>query len=250
MNEKQGTEHNWFAPIEIDQLIFGVRYERRHSVLDHIGAVSDEILRAKETPFGPDVFPLLQALPHEHRLLDPDSEALLRITASDTILILPTHLDNVEGLAKAASDFDTFVLEPLRRISKVSGIVRHGVVLNLSGESANLANPPIKRFLASELALMTRANSVSIRFTKRLATDEALTRKDVDDYRNVIYNIGESEEGDVNISVDYQQYFKPSLSGSEWSERSFPRFVWGANGYFKGEFSKWLERSVGIAEVA
>jgi hypothetical protein len=249
-HKAEGSDSAWLAPMRLKEFAFGVQYEPQHSIMDHIGTISDQILRAKNSPFSSALFPFLQTLPHESRLfgsdLDSDSDTLLRITARDTILSLPVPSDNIDSLQQVATDFDEFALEPLRRIAKLTAIGRYGVLLKLTGKSKDLRHPPIERYLSD----LPRANSLFIRFTKRLATDEALTRKDVEDYRNVIFTAEQSEEGDVNISIDYQQYFLPSLSASEWADRPFPRFVWAASGYFREELTRWLEESIGVAEVA
>jgi hypothetical protein len=128
------------------ELTFGVRYDPHHSIIDNIGSVMDQVLRAKDSPFGPIEFPLLQSLPHEGRLMNNDSGAVLRITARDAILVLPADSGNLDSLRKLASDFDNFVLEPLRRVTRLGDISRYGVVVTLIGTSKDLNNPPVKRY--------------------------------------------------------------------------------------------------------
>jgi hypothetical protein len=63
--------------------------------------------------------------------------------------------------------------------------------------------------------------------------------------------VEQSEAGAVTVSIDYQHYFRPSLSASEWSDKPFPRFVLAAQAYLSDEVAKWLKESVGVvAEVA
>jgi hypothetical protein len=62
------------APAEIQQLAFGVRYEPQYRVMDRIGTVIDEILRADGTPFGPETFPMTTATPQQYRLLEPETD--------------------------------------------------------------------------------------------------------------------------------------------------------------------------------
>ena len=50
-----------------------------------------------------------------------------------------------------------------------------------------------------------------MRFGRRVAVEEALAKKRVDDYRNVIYTVDQNESGAVHFSINYQDYFQPFL---------------------------------------
>ena len=231
----------------IRRLVFGVRYESQFAVFDRMGSVLDSVLRAKGTPFGPDIFPLSQMVPYEYILSDQESGRRLRMTQSDAILEWPVKTGNLKTVQEVADHFEVFVLAPLRNIG-VGGILRYGALLEVKKAAASsYRNPPINRYLSPEFK---NANSLAIRFSKRLSSEEALAKKEVKDFRNVIYTLEQSEEGEVSVSLDYQEYFQPLLDREDWSKRPFSKFVGRGIGYFEGEFQSWLEKLIGVPEVA
>ena len=119
------------SPTPITRLSFGVRYEPQYTLRDRMGSVVDAILRTDGTPFGPDKFPLSTADANDQVLLDPEVGNILRMTQQDTILQLPLDTRNLDLIYQFGEDFDRYVLRPLREISKLSSIVRYGVLLNL-----------------------------------------------------------------------------------------------------------------------
>ncbi len=226
------------TPVPINRVAFGVRFEPRYTLLDTLGAVVDRILRSPGTPFGPTVFPLSTRTPNEQALLNEDTGSLLRLSQSDALLSLSLDTRMVADINPIANDFQQFVLENLRQLAKVRNIIRYGVLFELRECKASLALAPIERYVQQDFK---DARSLSLRFTRRLPSLEALAKRSVDDFRNVIYTIKESESGEVRILIDYQEYFDPHLSAKEWDKRSFPRFVERGIGYYEGEFQLWLK---------
>lgn len=240
------SEITRIAPTLISRMAFGVRYETQFAVMDRSGAVVDAILRASGTPFGPERFPLSQADVNTSLLTDLEDGSFLRISQQDVILQLTIHSRNLNRIDELGDDFDRFVLTPLRKLAGLSGIQRYGVLLTMD-EIKGLKHRPVHHYLSSEFP---DANSLAMRFTRRLPADEALVRKDVEDYRNAIYTLRETDEGEVAVSIDYQEYFKPALSSSEWSSKPFAKFVSRGLAHFEGESERLLKQFVGVAEVA
>jgi hypothetical protein len=236
------------APAEIQQLAFGVRYNTQFKLLDRIGAVIEEILQADGTPFGPERFTLSDSAIYQYRLMNKEGDNSLTINTQDTILQLPMKTKNESQVDEWASDFQEYVLGPLRKIGGVRNIVRYGVLLRFKEEEANsFENPPIKRYLSAEFP---SANSLAMHFSRRLAMDEALVKKRVNDFRNAIYSVVQVESGDVQVSIDYQQYFQPALDAREWDDRPFTEFVREGTRYVHGEFHKWFQKFTAVSEVA
>lgn len=236
------------VPAEIQQLAFGVRYDTQFKLLDRIGEVIEEILRADGTPFSPERFPLTDSAIYQYRLINEKKDTLLTINTQDTILQLPMKTRNESQVDDWASDFQEYVLGPLRKIGGVRNIVRYGVLLRFKEEEAiSIENPPIRRYLSTEFP---SANSLDMHFSRRLAMDEALVKKRVSDYRNAIYSVSQSESGSVQVSIDYQEYFKPALDQGEWKDRPFPEFVRQGTSYVHGEFHKWFQKFTAVPEVA
>lgn len=96
---------------------------------------------------------------------------------------------------------------------------------------------PVQHYLSLEF---NEARSLQMRFTRRLPCLEARVKKNVDDFRNAIYTVEQDEGGNVNIRIDYQEYFKPVLDQEDWRKKPYPKFVGRSIGYFQGEFADWL----------
>jgi hypothetical protein len=195
----------------------------------------------------PGVFPLNSTDPLQNTLLDTKTGDYLKVNQQDTILQLTIDTRNLGKVTQVGEQFARYVLRPLREIGRVHTIIRTGMILQLADARGSLKYPPIGRYVSGDFQNVT---SLAMRFTRRLPMEEALVKKRVNDYRNVIYSIKESEEGEVSVSLDYQHYYLPPLDGSEWDERPFSSFVDYGLRYFEGEFQKWFQKLAGVPEVA
>ena len=238
---------NWIYPATITQLAFGLRYQSHYKVSDLSGTVLDQILRAKGTPFGGDLFPLTQKQMYEHFLLNPDTDALLRLAPQDTLLRLPLTTQDVGIVQNAANDFQLFILNPLQKITDLENITRFGFLLQLDCKDSDLSPSPIKSYVPGEFP---DANSLNMRFTKRLKTEDGLLKQRINDYRYVIYTIEESEKGAIRLSLDYQYYFTPPLDSQDWKSKLFTDFVNQGLLYFQKEFTPWLRKHGRFREAA
>ena len=235
------------VPIPIEGVAFGVRYQPRYEVMDRVGAIVDRILRSGGTPFGSSTFPLIRREPGEHILWNPDTGNKLRLSESDAILQMKIGSRKTSDIETLAGQYTVFVLDTLRDVSHLSSILRYGILFRLQECRASLKETPTERFIRPDFH---DARSLSLRFTRRLPVMEALARKNVNDYRNIIYTMKQTEEGEVTISVDYQEYFSPELDAKEYSQKPFTKFVGHGIGYFLDEFQNWLMKLTKKAEAA
>jgi hypothetical protein len=142
--------------------------------MDQIGTVIDEILRADGTPFGPETFPMTNATPQQYRLLDPQTDSWLLISAQDVVLQLQVNTKNEGRVDELAQGFQEYVLRPLKRVAGVKNVARYGVMFRFKEEEANsFQNPPIKRFLSPDFP---HANGMVMHFNRRLGVEEALVK--------------------------------------------------------------------------
>jgi len=239
------SEIKSLSPSTITRVSFGVRYEPQFRLMDEVGAVTDAVLRTKGTPFGPDVFTNALSNATERALVNEEG-ALLRLTHTDAILQMPLSTRNMDRIRDLGEDFDRYVLRPLSEIARISGIARYGVLLNFD-KVRHLKDRPTVHYLGKEFP---DANSLAMRFTRRLPVDEALFRKDVDDYRNAIYTLNEDNEGSVGMSIDYQEYFRPALDAKVWADKPFDKFINRGIAYFENDFQRWFTELAEVAEVA
>jgi len=241
------VSRNWINPAKVSQIAFGIRYQSHYTISDFSGSILDRVLHANRTPFGSDIFPVTQKDLFEHHLVHPANESLLRLGPQDTLLRLPIDTNDVEVVQSAAEDFENFILEPIREITNLGNILRYGFVLQLDCKTSDLLDSPINLYVPKEFS---GANNLVMRFTKRLPAEEGLFKERVEDYRNVIYTIEESDKGAVRLSLDFQLYFKPALTAEDWKTRSFPKFVDQGLKHFQKEFKPWFQQFRRLSEVA
>lgn len=225
------------AAIPIDRLAFGVRYQPHYEVMDLVGAIIDRILRSSGTPFGSSTFPLITRQPTAHTLLNNETGDTLTLTESDAILQMKIDTRKTSEIETLADHFATFVLDTLRNVAHLKSIIRYGVLFQLQECRASLQESPIEHFIKADFP---DTRSMSLRFTRRLPVMEAIAKKNVSDYKNLIYTIKQTEKGEASIWLDYQEIFNPALGASEWSQRPFAQFVNQGIKYFLDEFQSWL----------
>ena len=83
---------------------------------------------------------------------------------------------------------------------------------------------------------ITAPDNLELRFSKKLATTEALWKKDIIDYHNVIATYHKNSEG-LNIKLDYQTYFSPEISSI--NDLDFSKFIESAEEYRTKNFYSW-----------
>lgn len=235
------------APIAIEQIAFGVRFQPRYELLDSVGKIVDRILRTKGSPFDSNTFPYSSRDASEHRLINPTTGDNLRLTDSDAILEMQLKSRKTSDVKVLAENYSTYILDSLREVIRLQDIIRYGVLFRLEECHSAITVSPVDHFLQNDFK---DARSLSLRFTRRLPVLEALARKNVDDYRNVIYTVKQSEDGDVKVWVDYQEIFNPQLDYKEWAKKPFADFVDRGISYFHGEFQTWLKKLIGKHEAA
>lgn len=235
------------APGRIEGLVFGVRYEPQLKLLDTAGTVLDEILHAEGSPFDTDMFPFSEPGPLQYTLINNETGAKIGINAQDTILQMPVSTNDASQVNDLGRDFDNYVLTPLKKIGKLKNIVRYGVLLQFKEHKIVPENSPIARYLSADFP---KANSLIMRFTRRIPIEEALAMKSVEDYRNAIYSIAQPENSKMKVSIDFQEYFQPMLSADDWKSKPFSAFVDRGTDYVEGEFQKWFKKFLAISEGA
>jgi hypothetical protein len=227
------------AAIPIERIVFGVRYQPHYKVMDEVGAIIDRILRSKGTQFGPPTFPSIIRQQTGYILLNDETKDSLTITESDAILQMKVDSRKTSDIEYLADNYATFVLDTLRNVTHLESIIRYGVVFQLQECHALLQETPVEHFIKADFH---DARSLNLRFTRRLAALDGVTKKKVNDYKNLIYTIKQTEKGEASIWLDYQEIFKPELDASEWSKRPFAQFVNQGINYFLHEFQSWLSR--------
>jgi hypothetical protein len=143
---------------------------------------------------------------------------------------------DLKDILQVAKDFNHFILGPMHKIARLSRILRYGIVVRFQESSTEALQRPTQRYADCD----PKPRDLGVRFSYRLPTEEGFSRKNVNDYRNLIFNIFENESGQVVLSFDYQKYFSPMLEASEITSHPFPAFVEDAIHYHRTDFAKWI----------
>ena len=237
MEPKMGKEME--SALAIRSVVLGVRYEPQYRVGDFLGTLVDSILHATGTPFNPDVFPISNASPVSQELFHPEIQNALKITQSDTLLdfVLPTT--DLRKIVNLGRDFQNYVLGPLHKICGVGKIMRFGMLIRFDERGVQDLERPTIRYSDPDLPA---PRDFGVRFSHRLPTIEGYFRKNVNDYRNLIYTFNENSEARVSLSLDYQEYFNPLLEASEWAAHSLPTFIDEGLLYHRTTFATWVKK--------
>ena len=228
----------FISPIAVAGVAFGIRYQPRYRIMDRIGAVSDQILRTPGSPFGPDVFPTSAQRSNGRGLLNQETGDQLWISSHDTVLEMRIGDRSLDKVSALAANFEKYVLSELVK-SGLRDVLRFGFLTRFAECRSYFGELPVPHFLGADA---TDATSLDLRFTRRLPSLSARVKRDVDDYRNLIYSVQQSQEGEVTVAIDYQEYFQPELDSKEIQKKSFPRFVDEGLSHLRQYFQKWLDR--------
>jgi hypothetical protein len=227
------------SSVPLKSVAMGVRYQAQFRVRDYMGTLTDAVLRAAGSPFTPTVFPYSEATPAGQNLYDPETANTLRIDQQDTLLEFRVDTDDLIRISELGKQFQTFILEPLHKICGVSQIMRYGVLVKFDEKKIVGLQYPSVRYKDPDLPV---PKDFGLRFSHRLPTSEGYFRKNVSDYRNLIYSLVENSEHQISLSLDYQEYFSPMLESSEWNSHSFSTFIEEAILYHKTTFANWVQK--------
>jgi hypothetical protein len=113
------------------------------------------------------------------------------------------------------------------------------MLLEFGELSEKLQEPLTQHYLRDE---GENAISMQLRFVRRLPTEQGFATKGLNDYRNVIYGMKQDDDGKAQISLDYQEYFDPTLSADDAKRRVFATFVRNGLTYLEDRGWPWLSR--------
>jgi hypothetical protein len=223
------------VPFPIREIAFGIKFGPQWAVLDRLGVVADAVLDSE--PFGPGVFPESHRQGTSFFLVNRRDDSLLTLNERDCILQMSTRSRNLEDLRTLAANYEQHIVAPMLKAG-MRDVIRYGVMLRLEECSGVLGVKPIDHYLAQE----GEVKDFDLRFTRRLPSEAARVKKNVNDFRNLIYMISQSEEGEVDFAFDYQELFEPPLDRSEIEAKSFARFVDDGLSFYSKNYKNWLDQ--------
>lgn len=221
----------------------GIRFRANFSIEDQLGRIVDDILYSKNAYFGPHFFPLVEGRINYKRLFAHDSPSYFEINNSN--IVLDIHFSDEDKNEKIVNDvrahFNSDIILGVMKKYGVTQINRIGYINRYVFDEKNLSKLFLDRTMGDKLG---GVNDTNLRFSKRYALPESMTKKDVYDYDNVIFNIVKQNNRDeLFASTDYQRLYSPFLEISDQLE--FPSFVTSVDSYNEGSFKKWFNESYG-----
>ena len=220
---------------DIFALTLGIRYNKSFRIPDISGEIIDDILYNDNTPFGADYFPTVQGISDQEKTLFNPKNEYLRINTDD--LIIGIAVDNnfeerFDWLHTEVLDY----LEYLFREYEIRNIRRLGIVFSHRIKNNKKLDEAISLLTGDAIA---DAENIVISFSKKAPADEGLYRKDVNDYKNRIYNFREVK-GIVYADLDYQYYYEPGVGNFH---NSFTKaIVTDAKSFLEHTYYDWLNR--------
>lgn len=251
-------ETNKKAEIKLNAVIIGIRYQRLWRILDIGGSVVDTILKNKNSPFilDTDYFTKVGEEEKGMALMNPNTNCILRINIDD--LIYKHVFDNSAGKGAKKSlnwffnSIKKFLIPKIILDFKIQQIRRVGIVYNYYIDSKHISKEYISRVTENNSGEITKFN---LDFHKKFPAEIALAKKEINDYKNIIYSIKHKETGDdkekedkkYEISLDYQYYFEPYTDHLEgWN---IGKFLDSSQAYLNNKFYPWLKKRFKNLEI-
>jgi len=216
-------------------ITIGIRFARSFRMRDISGNIIDNILYSNKTPFGTSFFPKVEEnSTREKTLYNPETSEYLRINTDD--LILGIKIDN--DFEKKFDWLKNNVLNYFRKTLfveyQIQNIRRLGIIFSHKISKNNKLNDAVSLITNKTL---DNVNDINISFSKKFTAVEGLYRKNVNDYKNTIYNFHEFKEA-IHSDLDYQYYYEPAIQ--DLRECFVDEIIDEAKLFLENNYYKWL----------
>lgn len=216
-------------------LIVGIRFARSFRIPDISGDIIDNIIYSDKSPFGPEYFPRLQEnTRREKTLFNPETSNYLRLNTDDLILGIAVNNDFDNKYNWIKNDVFNYLKDNLFLKYEIKNIKRLGVIFAHKIKKNKNMNDAVALLTGKAIG---EVENISISFSKKAATTEALYRKDVNDYKNTIYNFDEIEDV-LHASLDYQYYYEPAIE--DLRECFTGKILEDAKKFLESNYYSWL----------
>lgn len=216
-------------------ITFGIRFNRSFRVPEISGEMIDDILYGNKTPFGTEFFPKVQETAREKTLFNNKTNEYLRINTDDIILGIEIKDDFEKKFEWLKSEVLTYFKDILFKDYGLKNIRRVGIVFSHKVEKDPNLDSAIKVLTKDKIDAV---DNVNISFSKKLPATDALIRKNVNDYKNTIYNITEMDNA-ILAELDYQYYYNPPIE--DLRECFVDKVLADAKTFLEGSYYNWLK---------
>ena len=220
----------------ITSVAIGIRFNKMFTLLDSWGSIVDKVWGNSPDFLGDDYFSGISGnYITERILINEKTGNYLKITAADIIF---RHSFEEKEFESEFSWFKKCVNELLipEIILKynVSKFTRIGIIFTYKFNNKDVFDSITKKIINTEMI-----NVNDIRFSVKATVPNALLKKGVDDYINIIYNMSTDNDNNTLLSYDYQYYLKPKISDF----RQFPhiKFIENSISSLDTKLYSWIE---------
>lgn len=216
----------------------GIRFRANFSIEDQIGRIVDDILYSDDAYFSPKVFPKAKSGVGKKILCNEGTNDSLLIDNSNIILevqydgqFAPT--DN----SKILGHFNSDIIQGIMLKFSICEIIRIGYIKRYVFKMEDLAKKFVDKTIGKTLGGI---NDINLSFSKKIPIEEALVKKEVNDYDNAIFNVVKKADlNEIFMSIDYQRYYDPFLRSS--SDIEFNSFIKQADAFNQNTYFPWLK---------
>lgn len=220
----------------------GIRFRANFSIEDQFGKIADTILYANKSFFNSQIFPKATTSAEKKVLFNEQTDDRLLIDNSNIILDInfgDEYNFSKEELDTILNNFNTQIIEGVMREFSIKEIARIGYIRRYLFPIKELANSFVNQTVGSTLG---GVNDINLKFSKRLPCLNAIAKKEVNDYDNVIFTIiKKANLEEIFMAIDYQSFFDPFLPGS--GHIKFSPFISKAVEFNSNDFQKWLNEN-------
>ena len=165
-----------------------------------------------------------------------------KLTINNSNIILDIVFGDIfkkEDYGELLERFNSEIIDGIMRTYKITEINRLGLIHRYVFPEKELAKNFIDKTIGKTLE---GVNDINLTFSKKFPVSEALVKKEIFDYTNVIFNvIKKANEDNLILSVDYQKYFDPYLSSS--SELKFDNYIKSMTDFNSKSYLNWLNQN-------
>lgn len=232
----------------LTNIAIGIRFGPSFSLLDNAGKIIDLVLYTEGSFFDKKVFPeVFNIGPYEYRLGNSKTGDYLTLTNQD--LILNCNFESERGedenlkpklkvgsLKQINSSFQN-LLEKFRRF-EFDRIKRLGYINKYIINDPSLSHSVTNKIIGDTI---DGVSDLVLRFSKKYPLPDALVKKAIYDYHNVIYTLTKKPDiDDLYITLDYQEFYEPTLEST--GDLHFQEFLTKMETYNNNTFPTWFDK--------
>jgi len=208
--------------MEVIGFAFGIRTVKSFSVEDKLGAIIDDVLYSEKSEFNEKLFTEVRENHNTKLLFDPKGLNKFTITPRDYIFEYNIKSNFDIEFEKYLNSYVNILTKQIFKKFGVKNISRFGFliksVLNEKDELLSKVTETIKTHKGIDDSLSLRFNVIT---KKPLKLSKFIT----EDYDNEIVTYDKlNKDSPLNLTVDFQKYFKPELNIIEDAPLDFGTF--------------------------